>query len=59
MKKSPSWEAKKFQATLEIPRILSYLKIHYRVYKCPTPAPNQSQINPVHDLPISLPEDPS
>ena len=52
MEQSPSWEAKRFSASPEIPRILGKPKIHYRIRKCPPPFPNLSQLDPVH-TPIS------
>jgi len=42
------WETNRFSGSQEIPGILWNLKIHYSIYKCPTPAPILSQINPVH-----------
>jgi len=33
MEQSPSWEANRFSAYQEIPRILWNHKIHYRIYK--------------------------
>ena len=58
MEQSHSWEANRFSASQEIPRILWNLKIHYRIYKCLTPVPILSQISPVRG-PNTLPEDPS
>ena len=42
-KKSP-WDANRFSASQEIPRVLWYPKVYYRVYKCPPPVPVLSTI---------------
>ena len=48
MVQSPSWEAKWFAASQEIPRISRNPKVHYRIYKRPPPVSILGQPNPVH-----------
>jgi hypothetical protein len=48
MEQSTFWEANRFSANQEIPRILWNLKVHYRIRNSPPPVPIMSQINPVY-----------
>jgi len=50
MVQSPSWEANRFAASQEIPRISRNPNVHYRTHKRPTPVPILGQPNPVHIL---------
>jgi hypothetical protein len=43
MEQSPSWGAKWFSASQEIPCILWNPKVQYHIHKCPPPAPILSQ----------------
>ena len=48
MAHSPSWAAKGFAASQEIPRISRNPKVHYRTHKRPSPVSILGQPNPVH-----------
>ena len=50
---SPPWEANRFSASKEIPRLLWNLKVHYRIHKGSPLLPILSQLDPVH-TPIDL-----
>ena len=52
MVQSPSWEANRFAASQEIPRISRNPKVHYRTHKRPPPVSILGQPNPVQ-IPIS------
>jgi hypothetical protein len=49
MEQSPFWEANRFAASQEIPRILWNQKVHYRIHKCLPPVSILSQRNSVHN----------
>jgi len=48
MVQSPSWEAKWFAASQEIPHISRNPKVHYRTHKLPPPVSILGQPSPVH-----------
>jgi len=54
---SSSWEANRFSDSQEIPRILWKPKVHDHIHRCPLPAPNLSQLDPVYEPTSHFPED--
>ena len=52
MEQSPSWEANRFSASPEIPRILWNPKVHYCFHKCPPSVP--SWANSIQSIPPHL-----
>ena len=46
MAQSPSWEANRFAASQEIPRISRNPKVHYRTHNSPSTVPILSQLDP-------------
>jgi hypothetical protein len=59
MEQNPSWEANRFAASQEIPRVLLNPKVHYHIHNSSPPVSILSQPNPVHTPTSTLPEDPS
>jgi hypothetical protein len=47
MEQSPSWEANRFAASQEIPRIPWNPNAHHCIHNSPPPVPILSQLNPV------------
>jgi hypothetical protein len=50
MQQIPFWEANRFSARQEIPRILRKSKVHYRIHNSSPYVPITIQVNPLHAL---------
>ena len=59
MEQSPSWEANRFAASQEIPRILWNPEVQYRIYKCSATCPYSEPARSSPYLHVPLLEDPS
>jgi hypothetical protein len=59
MQQSLSWEANWFSASQEIPCFLWYLKVYYRIHKCPLTCPFPDPVPTSTHPHIPPTEDPS
>ena len=51
MEQIPSWEASRFSASQEIPRLLRNPKIYYLIHKFPPPVPIPIHLHPIYTPP--------